>query len=58
VPDFAQPLREHDVDPDPIAQFAAWFADAGEAMRAPEAVAGATATPDVGQDGAAQTFWS
>jgi pyridoxamine 5'-phosphate oxidase len=46
VPDFDQPLREEDVDPDPITQFAAWFADAGEAIRAPEAVALATATPD------------
>ncbi len=46
MPDFAQPLREEDVDPDPITQFAAWFADAGAAIRAPEAVALATATPD------------
>ena len=47
MPGFAQPLREEDVDPDPVAQFAAWFAAAGEAgVRAPEAVALATATPD------------
>jgi pyridoxamine 5'-phosphate oxidase len=46
VPDFAQPLREEDVDPDPMTQFAAWFAAAAAAIRAPEAVALATATPD------------
>lgn len=42
--DFAQPLREEDVDPDPLRQFQRWFreaADAGE--RAPEAMAVATA---------------
>jgi pyridoxamine 5'-phosphate oxidase len=46
MPDFV-PLREEDVDPDPLRQFAAWFGDAGASgMRAPEAVALATATPD------------
>jgi pyridoxamine 5'-phosphate oxidase len=45
VPDFAQPLREHDVDPDPLRQFAAWFEEAGQAgVRAPEAVVLATAS--------------
>jgi pyridoxamine 5'-phosphate oxidase len=44
---FAQPLREADVDPDPFAQFAAWFEQARAAgVRAPEAAALATATPD------------
>jgi pyridoxamine 5'-phosphate oxidase len=44
---FAKPLREEDVDPDPLQQFAAWFREAGESgLRAPEAVAVATATPE------------
>ena len=47
MPDFAQPLREEDVDPDPLRQFAAWFADAAAGgVRAPEAAALATATPN------------
>jgi pyridoxamine 5'-phosphate oxidase len=47
VPEFAQPLREEDVDPDPLRQFAAWFDEAGESgMRAPEAMAVASATPE------------
>ena len=38
-------LRRRDLDPDPVAQFAAWFAAAGAAgVRMPEAVALATAT--------------
>ena len=41
------PLREEDLDPDPVRQFASWFQDAGEAgIGAPEAVALATASPD------------
>lgn len=45
--EFAQPLREVDADPDPLRQFAAWFAHAAAAgVRAPEAAALATATPD------------
>ena len=41
------PLHERDVDPDPLRQFAAWFADARAAgIRAPEAMALATATRD------------
>jgi pyridoxamine 5'-phosphate oxidase len=44
---FAQPLREGDVDPDPVAQFAAWFKQATDAgTRAPEAAALATASAD------------
>jgi len=46
-PDFAQPLREEDVDPVPSRQFAAWFAEARErGVRAPEAAALATAMSD------------
>jgi pyridoxamine 5'-phosphate oxidase len=44
---FAEPLRERDVDPDPFAQFAVWFEQAaGGGVRVPEAAALATATPD------------
>ena len=39
-----RPLDETDVDPDPLRQFAAWFEEAGAAVRAPEAMALATAT--------------
>jgi pyridoxamine 5'-phosphate oxidase len=47
VTDFAKPLNEDDLDPDPLRQFAAWFREAGESgLRAPEAVAVATATRD------------
>jgi pyridoxamine 5'-phosphate oxidase len=45
--DFAQPLREEDVDPDPVRQFHAWFqaaTDVGVPM--PEAAAVATADGD------------
>jgi pyridoxamine 5'-phosphate oxidase len=45
--EFARPLREQDADTDPIRQFRLWFEDAGAAgVRAPEAAAVATATPD------------
>ena len=45
--DFAEPLREEDVDPDPVAQFHVWFAAAGDAgLRMPEAAAVATAAND------------
>jgi pyridoxamine 5'-phosphate oxidase len=45
--DFAQPLREEDAEADPLEQFAAWYREAGEAgVRAPEAMAVATASPD------------
>lgn len=44
APTFAQPLRESDVDADPIRQFAAWFQQAADAgARQPEAAALATA---------------
>lgn len=43
----ARPLREEDVDGDPLGQFAAWFDEARRVgIRAPEAAALATATPD------------
>ena len=46
VSDFA-PLREEDVDPDPLRQFTVWFHQAIEAgVTAPEAAALATASPD------------
>jgi pyridoxamine 5'-phosphate oxidase len=38
-------LRRRDLDPDPVEQFARWYAAAGEAVAVPEAVALATATP-------------
>ena len=45
--DYGQPLREQDVDGDPLRQFAAWFSDAEEAgVRMPEAAALATASAD------------
>ena len=45
--DFARPLRESDVDPDPFVEFEHWFEAAREAdLRLPEAAAVATATPD------------
>jgi pyridoxamine 5'-phosphate oxidase len=45
--DWDQPLRERDVDADPLTQFRAWFADASAAgIRMPEAMAVATATDD------------
>ena len=45
--DPGQPLREADVDPDPVAQFAVWFEQAADAgVPAPEAAAVATAGAD------------
>jgi pyridoxamine 5'-phosphate oxidase len=45
VSDLGPPLREHDLDPDPVAQFAAWFGQATRAgVQAPEAAALATAS--------------
>jgi pyridoxamine 5'-phosphate oxidase len=38
------PLRRADLDPDPLRQFAAWYAQAADAVDAPEAMALATAT--------------
>jgi pyridoxamine 5'-phosphate oxidase len=47
VTDPSQPLREEDVDPDPVRQFEVWFAAAqGAGMSQPEAAALATATAD------------
>jgi len=43
VDDRARPLLERDVDPDPLRQFETWFREAGNAVRAPEAMAVATA---------------
>jgi pyridoxamine 5'-phosphate oxidase len=43
--DYGKPLREEDVDPDPLRQFARWFREAGNAgVRMPEAAALATAS--------------
>ena len=43
--DYGKPLREEDVDPDPLRQFAIWFREAGTAgIQMPEAVALATAS--------------
>ena len=45
--DYGKPLREQDVDADPLRQFDAWFKEAAAAgLRMPEAAALATATPD------------
>ena len=45
--DPSQPLREEDVDPDPIRQFTAWFGEAASAgISQPEAAALATASAD------------
>ena len=47
VTDTVPPLREEDLDADPVRQFAAWFEAAGRAgTPAPEAAALATATSD------------
>jgi pyridoxamine 5'-phosphate oxidase len=47
VPDYGIPLRETDLDGDPLRQFAAWFADAETAgVREPQAAALATASAD------------
>jgi len=40
------PLRRRDLDAEPLAQFRRWFAEAAPLVRAPEAMALATATPD------------
>jgi pyridoxamine 5'-phosphate oxidase len=44
--DRARPLDAGDLDPDPLRQFANWFDEAEGSVRAPEAVALATATPE------------
>lgn len=40
------PLRRGDLDADPLRQFERWFEEAREVVRAPEAMAIASATPD------------
>jgi pyridoxamine 5'-phosphate oxidase len=45
--DHGRPLREEDVDPDPLRQYMVWFAEAETAgVRMPEAAAVATASAD------------
>src|SRR5262245_47316880 len=45
VTDYGKPLREEDVNPNPLRQFAIWFRGAaGSAIRLPEAAALATAS--------------
>jgi pyridoxamine 5'-phosphate oxidase len=47
VTDYGKPLREEDVDPDPLGQFAIWFGEAQDAgIRLPEAAALATASAE------------
>jgi pyridoxamine 5'-phosphate oxidase len=47
MPDYGQPLREQDVDADPLRQIALWSEQAREAgVREPEAAALATASAD------------
>ena len=43
----SRPLLESALDPDPLAQFHAWLEEAAQTgLRAPEAMALATATPE------------
>ena len=42
----ARPLELADLDSDPLRQFEAWYGEAADVVRAPEAMALATATPD------------
>ena len=44
--DHTTPLREEDLDADPLRQFESWFAEARDAVREPEAMALATASPE------------
>ena len=47
MPEFAQPLREQDVDPSPFVQFERWYEQAEDAgLRVPEAATLATAAAD------------
>src|ERR1035441_7773276 len=47
VTEHGKPLREEDIDPDPLRQLAIWLRDAGKAgVREPEAAALATASAD------------
>jgi pyridoxamine 5'-phosphate oxidase len=43
-PSHSRPLLESEASPEPFAQFAKWYAEAAEVVRAPEAVAVATAS--------------
>ena len=45
-PLHARPLLEGDLDADPLAAFAAWYDEAARHVRAPQAMAVATASPD------------
>ncbi len=45
--DYGKPLREEDIHPNPLGQFAIWFREARTAgIRIPEAAAVATASAD------------
>jgi pyridoxamine 5'-phosphate oxidase len=46
VDERARPLELSDLDPDPVRQFEAWLRDVEVDLRAPDAMALATATPD------------
>jgi pyridoxamine 5'-phosphate oxidase len=46
VDERARPLERADLDPNPLRQFDTWFREAKSVVRAPEAMAIATATPD------------
>jgi pyridoxamine 5'-phosphate oxidase len=46
VDERARPLELSDLDPDPVRQFEAWLHDVEADLRAPDAMALATATPD------------
>jgi pyridoxamine 5'-phosphate oxidase len=46
VDERARPLDDSDVDPDPLRQFGSWFEEARGSVRAPEAMAVATADAD------------
>ncbi len=47
MPEFALPLREQDVDPDPLRQFAAWYGQAAESgLREPGAMAVASSSAE------------
>jgi pyridoxamine 5'-phosphate oxidase len=46
VDERARPLDERELDPEPLRQFELWFREAAAIVRAPEATAIATATPE------------
>lgn len=47
MPEFALPLREQDVDPDPLRQFAAWYGQAADSgLREPGAMAVASSSAE------------